>query len=327
MNNTQQYLQMQKEYYEGNHLTSEDIVGNYGWQEKFPYETQLLYRRGDIRKPLISDMHEKVALDFACGPGRMVRRMSAFFKRVDGVDISSDLIHEAGNTYPHSNFYISPGDSFGDVPSNTYDFVYSTIAMQHIAVHSIKMNLLKEIKRVLKKDGVFTLQMGFNADYPYIINKGDITIGNYMAKVLKKDKSHALWREDKVTAQGTNSSCDVTINYHDIPDVVDDFESLFEDVDFWFYDVKLIYRNLDGEEHGAGYWPTHWIFISGKNGDEKTPGPKKGSMMRKLWTKKNNEFHIRDKNSLFEDAKRIARKSKYYESAKIRIKRMLNNND
>lgn len=320
-NETKQYIEMQKNYYQDEKIASEDIVGNYEWQENFPYETQLLYRRGDIRKPLLSNMENKSAIDFGCGPGRMVQRMSHFFKQVDGVDISQPLLIKAGEAHPKSNFYLSTGDDLGSTPTSTYDFAYSTIAMQHIAVHSIRMNILKEIKRVLKKGGKFTIQMAFNADYPYILNKGNIVFGDYKYRVFKKDKDHAFWKEDRVTATGTNASCDVAISYQDIPDVINDFENLFDEVDFWFYDVRLIYKDLDGAKHGPGYWPTHWIFISGVNNAElTTKNTDKDNHRRDLWTQKNNELNVRDKNSLFEKIKNIARKSQYYESTKKYIK-------
>ena len=256
---------MQKSYYEKDDLPSDDIVGNYKWHENFPYETQLLYKNGDLRMPLIDNLQDKIALDFGCGPGRMVNRISAIFKRVDGVDISKKLLEKAKQSCPKSNFYISSGDDLGSTPSNTYDFAYSTIAMQHIAVHSVRMNILKNIKRVLKKSGKFTIQIAFNADYPFIVNKGSVTLGNYNFKILKKDKTHAFWHEDKVNAKATNSACDVAIGYQDIPKVIQDFETLFSEVDFWFYDVRLIYNNLNGEKHASNYWPSHWIFISGIN--------------------------------------------------------------
>lgn len=303
---------MQKKYYEDENNSPETIVGNYDWHEAFPYETQLLYKNGDLRMPLFTDMSERVALDFGCGPGRMVHRMSKLLKRVDGVDLSHTLITEARKVYPSSNFYVSSGDDLGDVPRNTYDFVYTTIAMQHIAVHSIRMNILQQIQEVLKVGGKFTLQLGFNPDYPFIINKGSATLGNHKVRWYKKDSSHARWNEDKVNALGTNSGCDCAIGHNDIPLLVQDFQTLFDDVDFWFYDVRMIYKDLNGTVHGPGYWPSHWIFISGTNTRNQSQEVKKKQVERlaKLWTSDTNEIYVPDV-PYFERIKNIARQSKF----------------
>src|SRR5688572_216541 len=94
------YIRMQKSIYENPKFTSEQIVGNYAWHEEFPYESLLLYINGDIRKPIFDNFSDKVALDFACGPGRMVPRMKKFFSKVDGADISKNLIEEARIAHP-----------------------------------------------------------------------------------------------------------------------------------------------------------------------------------------------------------------------------------
>ena len=88
------YSGMQKQVYE-QEVPPESIVGNFEWHEEYPYETFLLHRNGDIRKPLFERTDDKVALDFACGPGRMVKRMKNLFKEVDGCDISARLLEFA----------------------------------------------------------------------------------------------------------------------------------------------------------------------------------------------------------------------------------------
>ena len=314
---------MQKKYYEDSSISSAHIVGSYRWHENFPYESQLLYKRGDFRFPLFETTTEKVALDFACGPGRMVGRMSHLFKRVDGVDISQVLIDEARENHSGSNFYVSSGDDLGSVPSNTYDFIYSTIAMQHIAVRSIRLKILQEFKRVLKDGGKFTIQMAFNPDFPYVINKGSVTLGDYKVRLLKKDNAHASWNENKIDAKETNGHCDVGISYGTLPDSIKDFESVFDDVDFWFYDTRLIFDNLAGEKHGA-YWASHWIFISGEKRAVHEESKEKDIRRRNLWSQRNYEFAVPDKNSFMEVAKRIARKSKYYEPLKKSVKKIFN---
>ncbi len=248
MSDYSQYQQMQKGYYESDSLTPDQIVGNVPWHETFPYETQLLFKYGDIRKPLVKDMHVKRALDFACGPGRMIKRMSNYFMNVDGCDLSSRLLIEAKNRLgpdTKTNLYLTSGDDLGDVPKGRYDFVYSTIAMQHICVHSIRMKILNEMNERLNKDGVITIQMGFTPNP-----------NNETANM-------ASWRDDHVNAQGTNSANDVAITLQDLPSVKEDFNSIFKDTTFWFYDCSLMWNDFDGATHPQ-YWATHWIFINAR---------------------------------------------------------------
>lgn len=237
---------MQRRYY--NSVSPETAVGNWQWHEGFPYESQLLYEGGDKNRPLLSDMGNKSALDFACGPGRMIRRMSKIFNKVDGCDISSSLLNEASNSLSdlisakRTNLYLTNGENLGDASKNHYDFIYSTIALQHICVHSIRMNIFKCMAEALKPGGCITLQMACVDELGHTF----------------RSHEHADWSEDRISAKGTNSDCDVTITNNTLSKVKSDFNSLFRDTKFWFYDL---YELQNGIRHPE-YWPTHWIFIN-----------------------------------------------------------------
>ncbi len=145
-----EYLKMQKAWYakyfdEGK--TAQDVVGNYEAHESYPYEKFLLWS---------FDPSDKRALDFGCGEGRMIRRLAPLFKRVDGVDISGDMIAAADCV--GSCLYLIDGQHLDGVPDDEYDLVYSTIAFQHVAAHSVRMGLLREFFRVLRPGGRLALQ-------------------------------------------------------------------------------------------------------------------------------------------------------------------------
>ena len=99
----------------------------------------------------------------------------------------------------------------------------------------------------------------------------------------------------------------------------------FDEVFFWFYDVRLAYHDLDGEIHGTGYdyWPTHWIFISGVKNQQRDI-QKKANLLKSIWNKRNAEYNVFDRNSLifkfYQTSKNIARKSKLYVPLKKYIK-------
>ncbi len=253
---------MQKAYYEGP-TDPEHIVGNYAWHENFPYETLLLYVDGDIRRPLFSSFKGLKALDFACGPGRMVSRMSRFFPRVDGADISEKLITIARKNCPQSDFWVTSGADLGDVPKNNYDFIYSTIALQHIAVHQIRDRIFRSMKERLRPEGKVTLQMAYSSTHPYMPTRRDysLELGPAKVKLSRKVRNHARWLENKDQAQVTNSLCDVMILPEDLPVIRQEFSSIFGSCQFWLYEVASRFTPPFGPRHRVPYWPTHWIFI------------------------------------------------------------------
>lgn len=109
--------------------------------------------------------HNKKALDFGCGKGRNVTNLLSLanWLTVDGVDISVGNISHCEKTYPDqkSNWYTNNGLDLEKLKTGNYDFVMSTITFQHIPVHEIRKNILKEIFRVMRPKGIFSFQMGY----------------------------------------------------------------------------------------------------------------------------------------------------------------------
>ena len=256
------YINMQRNQYNDEKTSPEDIVGQYNWHENYPYETFLLYRNGDIRKPLFEKTVDKKALDFACGPGRMVKRMSLLFGQVDGCDISERMIEVAKKRVPDCNFYLTHGDDLGDVPKNYYDFCYCTISMQHIASYSIRRKILECIKNALNSEGKFTLQLAYNKDFPYVNIKGKMIINDNEVTVAGR-KDMASYFSNDYSAKSTNGVHDVGIGEEDLAALKVDFEKLFKNVAVWFSNVSEYYKDLEGYKHG-NYWATDWIYIYGE---------------------------------------------------------------
>jgi SAM-dependent methyltransferase len=223
-----------------------DIVGNMGWNQAFPYEDLMFYDKD--HNPLV-DFSNSIACDFACGPGRMIDRAGKLFKRVDGIDISEYALEYDRQTYPNSNFYVSSGIDVGDAPVNTYDLVFSTIALQHIPSRTIRTNIFKGLHSILKPGGTITYQIAFNP--------------NGRPGVWSHDAEHAAYDADFFGAQATNGHADVVINNDDLPMFQKDMEDIFEDVSFGMLNVEVLYGNLGGHTHPP-YWASHWIFVKGK---------------------------------------------------------------
>ena len=101
------------------------------------------------------DFGGKNALDFACGQGRNIRNLLGLcdWNRVDGVDISPANVQHCIDSfqYAKSHFWITGGADAGSAPSNFYDLVISTIALQHIPVYDVRKSILLDIQRTMKR--------------------------------------------------------------------------------------------------------------------------------------------------------------------------------
>jgi len=156
----------------------------------------------------------KKALDFACGCGRNVENLLklAEWERVDGVDISENNIEYCrkyiSNLYDaRFAFHVNNGVDLEGIEGDEYDFVMSTIALQHICVHSIRYSLKSEIYRVMKPGGVFSFQMNFGPSH----------------------NNARAYHENFYDAPGTNSICDTRVDHPQ--EIIDDLEKIgFRDI-------------------------------------------------------------------------------------------------
>ena len=170
----------------------------------------------DYWSVLLGDLQTKekwdgrVALDFACGKGRNVTNMFNLcdWARVDGVDISEGNILYNKNEYSsqNSNWYCNNGTDVSELKDNEYDFIMSTIALQHIPVYDIRKSLITDLFRTLKSGGIFSFQMGY---------------GDNLESELGRRVSYF---ENHYDATGTNSVCDVRIQNEE--DVIKDLTEM-----------------------------------------------------------------------------------------------------
>lgn len=226
----QPYLNMQKRYYDKRgkiwSLEEKDlVVGNYENHNSWPHWEKLLFRNIDTSK--------MVALDYGCGPGRNLIKFNKLFARIDGTDISDELLQKAKLNLESQSLYnneIQLIHSAGDnipAPDNQYDFVFSTICLQHIACYSIRFNIFKEIHRVLKPGGILSFQMGFG-------ERNLSTSCDYYA--------------DSINAKKTNGNLDVRIEKESY--IKDD---LTNKLNFKNYESIMIDPNYDVHQK--------WIFV------------------------------------------------------------------
>lgn len=181
----------------------------------------------------IDNQQDKIGLDFACGPGRNLVKYGNRFKRLDGVDISEVNIKNAsiytGNNKLYPELFVCNGVNLDIINSNEYDFVMSTIALQHICVHDIRFSIMIEIFRVLKDGGIFTAQMGFGIPSPH-------SVGYY---------------DNNYDAESTNRACDTSIESEK------QLEGDLLKIGFKDFEFKIT-------QTGPGDCHPNWIFFSAK---------------------------------------------------------------
>ena len=191
MDPANKYTIMQKTYYDNEGVTGNMNRQNHMGHNNNPDYWDILVK--DTESPAFLD---KVGLDFACGCGRNVFNLVNRFKRMDGVDISTELVKTCINNRNNLDinetkamFYACDGVSLSVFSDNTYDFIMSTIALQHICVYSIRLNYFKEFFRIMNSGGLLSFQMGFGLGHP----------------------STRDYFEDYYDADSTNSGCDVRV--------------------------------------------------------------------------------------------------------------------
>ena len=122
--------------------------------ETYGYSEREHRQRYMFSLPLVKD---KVVLDAACGEGYGSYMIAQTAKKVVGLDISSESIALASEKYNLDNLSFIEGD-IAQLPysDGCFDIVVSFETIEHVA-EGIQTAFLKEIRRVLKSNGVLVI--------------------------------------------------------------------------------------------------------------------------------------------------------------------------
>ncbi|MEP7362975.1 MAG: class I SAM-dependent methyltransferase [Acidobacteriota bacterium] len=102
------------------------------------------------------------ALEIGCGPGRLMKPLSALFGEIHGVDISDQMVARARENLagvPHAHPHHAPNSNLEAFADASFDFVYSYAVFQHIPSREVVVGYLDEAARVLKPGGIIRVQI------------------------------------------------------------------------------------------------------------------------------------------------------------------------
>jgi 2-polyprenyl-3-methyl-5-hydroxy-6-metoxy-1,4-benzoquinol methylase len=107
------------------------------------------------------------ALDFGCGAGRLTRALATRLGRCTGVDVAASMIETARKLEPPANceFVLNERPDLSVFPDRSFDFVYSSIVLQHIP-YPYSVDYISEFCRLLTPGGLMVFQIPIDRHVP-----------------------------------------------------------------------------------------------------------------------------------------------------------------
>ena len=109
------------------------------------------------------------ALDFGCGVGRLTRALGGRFAKAVGVDISAGMVDQArrlNDAFPACEFLVNASD-LGALETDSFDFVYSSIALQHVPTVGEIERYVTELLRVARPDALVVFGIPSRIPFPW----------------------------------------------------------------------------------------------------------------------------------------------------------------
>lgn len=118
----------------------------------------------------------KSVLEIGCGVGRVTRSFARRFSSVTALDVSTEMLdrgRELNKEFVNIQWTKGDGKTFANVQSNSIDFVFSYLVLQHIPSKDLVLANVREMMRVLKPGGAYCFQFN-SCEYPTMNRKGRI---------------------------------------------------------------------------------------------------------------------------------------------------------
>ena len=176
------------------------------WRQDWTVETFLESGEEEYRKlvqPVLDELQfvpeGASMLEVGCGAGRMTASFARRFASVYALDISEEMQnlakqHLAG--FQNIHWVLGNGTNLSAIPSESVDFVFSYLVLQHLPAEDLAMAYVREMLRVLKQGGMLLFQ--FNcAKHPTMNWKGRLawgTVDTLWALNLKQVSRNAARR-------------------------------------------------------------------------------------------------------------------------------------
>ena len=132
----------------------------------------------DIVKLLNPQTNETI-LDIGCGTAKLTNDIANVANKVYGFDYSQNMIDDARNKYPHIDFQVGDTQEQLDYPTESFDAVFSNAALHWMFDAE---NVIKNINKVLKRNGRFVFEMGGKGNLNHILQTMDSLSGKYNLK-------------------------------------------------------------------------------------------------------------------------------------------------
>lgn len=110
------------------------------------------------------------ALDFGCGVGRLTRALGGRFDSAVGVDISEAMIAQAtrlNEAVEGCEFRVNAASDLAQFETDSFDFVYSSIVLQHLPSRADVARYVAEFLRIAKPSGLVVFGISAWIAAPY----------------------------------------------------------------------------------------------------------------------------------------------------------------
>lgn len=111
-------------------------------------------------------------LDVGCGYGRTLNELHELgYRDLTGIDFSSGMIERGRKQFPWLNLQVKTSESI-DFPDNSIDAVILFAVLTCIPKDSEQVNLISEIRRILKPDGLLYIN-------DFLLNNDERNLARY----------------------------------------------------------------------------------------------------------------------------------------------------
>jgi SAM-dependent methyltransferase len=104
---------------------------------------------------------DAVVLEIGSGTGRIMQHLAPSCAELHGVDVSAEMVERGAqrlSQLSNVRFHLSNGYDLSMFADGKFDVAYAWVVFQHLP-KNVAYNYMTEVRRVLKRDGVFYLQV------------------------------------------------------------------------------------------------------------------------------------------------------------------------